>query len=252
VPILLYHYVRTNPRPADGAGFRLSVTPANFAAQIGLLRAGGAHTVSLAQLMRALQGLDRLPSHPVVLTFDDGYADFATTVAPLLAAQGMTATDFVVTGFLGRTGYMSAVQVRQVEALGMTVGAHTVSHVDLTRLPPSIALVQIELSRQRLQELTGANVDDFAYPYGRHSADVDRMAAEAGFRDAVTTTGGEFQYLSQRFELRRLSVTGMDTMASFAAKVRLTLPRGPAAAAPAGAGPPAAGREAAEVRLRRS
>jgi hypothetical protein len=106
VPILLYHYVRTNPRPADRAGFRLSVTPATFAAQVGLLRAGGVHTVSLAQVMRALQGLDRLPSHPVVLTFDDGYADFATTVAPLLAAQAMTATDFVVTGFLGRTGYM--------------------------------------------------------------------------------------------------------------------------------------------------
>jgi peptidoglycan/xylan/chitin deacetylase (PgdA/CDA1 family) len=252
VPILLYHYVRTNPRPADRAGFRLSVTPANFAAQIGLLRAGGAHTVSLAQLMRALQGLDRLPSHPVVLTFDDGYADFATVVAPLLAAQGMTATDFVVTGFLGRIGYMSAVQVRQVEALGMTIGAHTAGHVDLTRLPPSIALAQMEVSRQRLQELTGATVDDFAYPYGRHNPDVDRMAAEAGFRDAVTTTGGEFQYLSQRFELRRLSVTGMDTMASFAAKVGLTLSRGPAAAAPAAAAPLAAGREAVEVRLRRS
>ncbi|MDB5065092.1 MAG: hypothetical protein JWM18_1526, partial [Chloroflexi bacterium] len=64
--------------------------------------------------------------------------------------------------------------------------------------------------------------------------------------------GGEFQYLSQRFELRRLSVTGMDTMASFAAKVGLTLSRGPAAAAPAAAAPLAAGREAVEVRLRRS
>jgi peptidoglycan/xylan/chitin deacetylase (PgdA/CDA1 family) len=148
---------------------------------------------------------------------------------------------------------MSAVQVRQVEALGMTIGAHTVSHVDLTRLPPGIALAQMELSRQRLQELTGANVDDFAYPFGRHTPDVDRMAAQAGFRDAVTTTGGELQYLSQRFELRRLSVTGMDTLASFAAKVRLTLSRTPAAAAPAGgAGPgPAAGPEPVDVRLRR-
>ncbi len=252
VPILLYHYVRTNPRPADRAGFRLSVTPASFAAQVALLRAGGVHTVSLAQLVRALRGLDQLPSHPVVLTFDDGYADFATTVAPLLAAQGMTATDFVVSGFLGRAGYMSAVQVRQVEAMGMTIGAHTVSHVDLTRLPPGIALAQIELSRQRLQELTGASVDDFAYPYGRRNLDVERMVAQAGFRDAVSTTGGELQYLSQRFELRRLSVTALDTLASFAAKVRLTVPRTPAAAAPAGADPiPAGGPEAGAARVRR-
>lgn len=252
VPILLYHYVRTNPRPADRAGFRLSVTPASFAAQVALLRAGGAHTVSLAQLVRALHGLDQLPSHPVVLTFDDGHADFAATVAPLLAAQGMTATDFVVSGFLGRPDYMSAVQVRQVAAMGMTVGAHTVSHVDLTRLPPAIALAQIELSRQRLQELTGASVDDFAYPYGRRNLDVERMVARAGFRDAVSTTGGELQYLSQRFELRRLSVTGLDTLASFAAKVRLAVPRTPAAAAPAGADPiPAGGPEPGGLRMRR-
>jgi peptidoglycan/xylan/chitin deacetylase (PgdA/CDA1 family) len=239
VPILLYHYVRTNPRPGDRAGFRLSVTPANFAAQVALLRAGGAHTISLAHLMRALQGLQTLPSHPVVLTFDDGHDDFATTAAPLLAAEGMTATNFVVSGFLGRPGYMSASQVRKVRTLGMTIGAHTVSHADLTRLPPTIARAQIESSRRALEELTGAAVDDFAYPYGRHNAAVDRMAAEAGFRDAVSTIGGELQYLSLPFQLRRLSVTGLDTLASFAAKVRLPLPG--RLAASGGSDPPFAG-----------
>jgi peptidoglycan/xylan/chitin deacetylase (PgdA/CDA1 family) len=237
VPVLLYHYVRNNPHRADTAGFRLSVTPANFAAQVALLRAGGAHTVSLADLVAALQGRAQLPSHPVALTFDDGYADFATTVAPLLALDGMTATDFVVSGFIGRPGYMSAAQVRLVRAMGMTVGAHTVSHLDLTRLPPEIALAQIELSRQRLEELTGAAVDDFAYPYGRHDPAIDRMAEEAGFRDAVTTTGGGAQYLSERFRLRRTSVTGLDTLRSFAAKAGLPAPRTPAAAAPGGADP---------------
>jgi peptidoglycan/xylan/chitin deacetylase (PgdA/CDA1 family) len=255
VPILLYHYVRTNPRPGDRAGFRLSVTPANFASQVALLRAGGAHTISLTHLMRALQGLQTLPSHPVVLTFDDGHDDFATTAAPLLAAQGMTATNFVVSGFLGRPGYMSAAQVRWVRTLGMTVGAHTMSHADLTRLPPSIARAQIETSRRVLEELTGATVDDFAYPYGRHNAAVDRMTAQAGFRDAVSTTGGELQYLSQRFQLRRLSVTGLDTLASFAAKVRLPLPGRPATAPGPSGGPdprPAGGAEFFGLPLRRS
>jgi peptidoglycan/xylan/chitin deacetylase (PgdA/CDA1 family) len=224
VPILLYHYVRTNPKPGDRAGYRLSVTPAAFAAQVALLRTGGAHTVSLAQLLRALEGREALPPHPVILTFDDGYKDFATTAAPVLAAEGMTATAFVVGDFVNSPGYMSATQIRQVRGLGMTIGAHTMDHVDLTRLPPALARAQIEGSRRVLEELTGATIDDFAYPFGRHNDSVDRMAAEAGFRDAVTTAGGELQYLSERFDLRRTSVTGSDTLASFAAKVRLPVP----------------------------
>ena len=239
VPILLYHYVRTNPKPWDRAGFRLSVTPTAFAAQVALLRAGGAHTVSLSQLLRALEGKESLPPHPVILTFDDGYKDFATTAAPLLASQGMTATDFVVGDFLGSPGYMSAAQVRQVRALGMTIGAHTMDHVDLTRMPPALARAQIEGSRRVLQDVTGAAIDDFAYPFGRHNPAVDRMAADAGFRDAVTTAGGELQYLSERFDLRRTSVTGGDTLASFAAKVRLPLPSR-RVFGPAGAGDPVA------------
>lgn len=223
VPILLYHYVRTNPKPWDRAGFRLSVTPTAFAAQVALLRADGAHTISLFQLLRALEGKETLPPHPVVLTFDDGYKDFATTAAPLLASQGMTATAFVVGDFIGSPGYMSAAQVRQVRGLGMTIGAHTMDHVDLPRMPPALARAQIEGSRLVLQELTGAAIDDFAYPFGRHSPAVDRLVAEAGFRDAVTTAGGRLQYLSERFDLRRVSVTGGDTLASFAAKVGLPL-----------------------------
>ena len=226
VPILLYHYVRINPHPADRMGFRLSVTPAAFAAQVALLRADGAHTVSLAEVMRALEGRGTLPSHPVVLTFDDGHDDFATVAAPLLAAEGMTATTFVVTGFLGGHGYMTAAQVREVRALGMTVGAHTVAHADLTRLPTSGARAQIEASRAALQQLTGATIDDFAYPYGRHDPDVDLMVAEAGFRDAVSTAGGDLQYLSRRFALRREAITGADTLWSFAAKAGLPPPRG--------------------------
>jgi peptidoglycan/xylan/chitin deacetylase (PgdA/CDA1 family) len=224
VPVLMYHYIRVNPRPSDRTGFKLSVTPRSFAAQIALLRADGVHTVSLGDVVRALRGQGTLPSHPVVLTFDDGYVDFATTAAPLLAARGMTATAFVVSGFVGRPGYMSEDQVRRVQALGMTIGAHTVSHVDLTKLPPAIAQSQIEASRLSLQELTGEAVVDFAYPYGRHNRAVDRLVAEAGFRDAVTTACCDTQYLSLRFDMRRVAVTGYDTLAGFAAKARLPLP----------------------------
>ncbi|HZB97982.1 MAG TPA: hypothetical protein VE219_05230, partial [Candidatus Sulfotelmatobacter sp.] len=76
VPILLYHYIRVNPNPNDRAGWSLSVTPENFEAQMRYLKAVGANTVTLADVRRAVDGGAKLPPHPVVLTFDDGYEDF--------------------------------------------------------------------------------------------------------------------------------------------------------------------------------
>ncbi len=102
VPILYYHYIRTiSPTPQHALGFALSISPGLFVRQMRLLHVEGAHTITLATLMAALAGKATLPPHPVVLTFDDGYADFATTAEPVLARFGFIATDFVVSGFLG-------------------------------------------------------------------------------------------------------------------------------------------------------
>ncbi|HEV7467035.1 MAG TPA: polysaccharide deacetylase family protein [Candidatus Dormibacteraeota bacterium] len=224
VPILLYHYVRTNPVASDREGFRLSVTPASFARQMALLHADGAHAVSLAEVMRALAGGPPLPPRPVVLTFDDGHDDFAYRAVPVLQDNGLTATSFVVPGFLGRSSYMTVDQLHAVVAAGMTIGAHTMHHVDLARVSPSVAADEITRSRSVLQQLTGQPVDDFAYPYGIFTSRVVAMVASAGFADAATTEPGARQYASQPFLLRRSEVGGYDTLGSFAQKAGLPAP----------------------------
>jgi peptidoglycan/xylan/chitin deacetylase (PgdA/CDA1 family) len=218
VPILLYHYIRGNPRVADREGFRLSVTPANFAQQMALLRADGAHTVSLGDVMAALAGGPPLPPRSVVLTFDDGHDDFAFRAVPVLEANGFTATNFVVPGFLGRSSYLSVAQLQSVAAAGMTIGAHTMHHVDLAVMAPAIADEEITRSRAMLQELTGQPVLDFAYPYGIFTPAVEAMVEGAGFRDAASTEAGTLQYASQPFILRRTEITGYDGLASFATR----------------------------------
>jgi len=224
VPILLYHYIRGNPRANDREGFRLSVTPANFAQQMGLLAADGAHTVSLDDVMRALSGGPPLPRRPVVLTFDDGHDDFSFRAVPVLQSYGFTATNFVIPGFLGRSSYLNVAQLQSAVAAGMTIGAHTMHHVDLAAVSPSVARDEISRSRSVLQQLTGQPVLDFAYPYGIFTNRVVGMVRQAGFRDASTTEPGTRQYASQPFLLRRTEVSGSDTLGSFARKAGLPPP----------------------------
>ena len=224
VPILVYHYIRIVTNPNDRLGWGLSVTPAEFTAQMDWLRRAGGHPVTLAQLMKALSGGPALPPHPVVLTFDDGYADFATAALPVLLSDGFVATDYVVSGFLGRSNYMTVAQVQQADRDGMVIGAHTVHHVDLVALPAAAAAGEIDVSKSTLQQVLGHPVLDFAYPYGYSDASVATMVADAGFDDAVTMNPGTQQCASWRYLLHRTRVGGGDTVWSFAAKAGIPGP----------------------------
>jgi peptidoglycan/xylan/chitin deacetylase (PgdA/CDA1 family) len=233
VPILMYHYIRVNPVLHDRLGDSLSVSPRDFAAQMAMLRRAGVHTVSLTDVVGALGGGPPLPAHAVVLTFDDGYADFSSAALPVLRANGFRATVFVVSGFVGRPGYMSAAEVVAAARSGMTMGAHTVHHVELAHIPARLARVEIEVSRQQLERLTGQPVDDFAYPYGDTSRAVQAMVAAAGFHDAVTTVSGSSEEPRQQFSLTRVRIEGGDNLAGVAAKGLRPLGLRPAPAGPA-------------------
>ena len=219
VPILMYHYIRVGPGARDPLGASLSVSPRDFAAQMAALKRTGVHTVSLGDVVAALGGGRRLPAHPVVLTFDDGYRDFSTAALPVLEADGFTATVFVVSGFVGHPGYMTAADVAAAAAAGMTIGAHTVHHVALAHTPAALARVEIEVSREVLERLSGQPVADFAFPYGDTSRAVQAMVVAAGFQDAVTTLYGSSEAPWQQFSLSRVRIEGADTPASFEAKV---------------------------------
>jgi peptidoglycan/xylan/chitin deacetylase (PgdA/CDA1 family) len=224
VPILEYHYIRAENNPKDPLGERLSVAPLVFQAQMDWLKEAGGHTVTLAAVMAASQRGPRLPAHAVVLTFDDGYSDFATAAVPVLVGDGFVATSFVVPGFLGRSSYMTSAQVLGVAATGMVIGAHTMNHVDLAAVNAGSAWFQIEQSKLFLESLVGRAVPDFAYPYGDFNAQVVGQLQRAGFRDAVTELGGDRQCFGGRYALPRTEVIGGYSLARFAAIAGIKAP----------------------------
>jgi peptidoglycan/xylan/chitin deacetylase (PgdA/CDA1 family) len=227
VPILYYHYIRAiTPTAQNQLSVALSISPALFAQQMTLLHLEGAHPITLAMLMDALEGKTALPAHPVVLTFDDGYADFATNVEPVMVRYGFVATDYVVSGFLNRPRYMTAAQVQQMDAEGMVIGSHTVDHVNLATMPLPLALAEIEGGKAALEQLLGHPVLDFAYPYGAFTPAVEQLVQQAGFRDAASTIGGDAQSLAARFELRRTELGGAPSLNAFAQDAGLPVPSG--------------------------
>ena len=224
VPIVYYHYIRVNLNPSDHLGYELSVTPPNFQAQMDWLRIAGGHPVTLQAVVAAMNGGPPLPPHPVVLTFDDGHSNFATAAVPVLLRDHFVATSFVVPGFLGTTSYMTVSQVQQVSAEGMVIGAHTVHHLNLSRIPPQVAAIEISASKAILEQMIGKPVLDFAYPYGGYDPTVMGLVQRAGFRDAVATTWGTQQCTSIRYAMHRFEVLGQDDLAAFSTEAGIPAP----------------------------
>jgi peptidoglycan/xylan/chitin deacetylase (PgdA/CDA1 family) len=215
VPILMYHYVRVVTDRSDRMGFALSVTPSDFADQMEWLAHNGFHTITLEDLNAYLGGERGLPARPVILTFDDGYADFYTTALPILRSHDFTAVAYVVSGFIGRSGYMTAAQVEAADRAGIEIGSHTVDHANLTTQSSINLSYQLSASKQALEQLLGHPVLSFCYPSGRFNARVVAAVRAAGYRDATTTMFRFVRTQKERYIWGRLRITGGESLGQF-------------------------------------
>jgi peptidoglycan/xylan/chitin deacetylase (PgdA/CDA1 family) len=219
VPILMYHYIRVNQDPRDRLGFALSVTPSDFAVQMDWLTRNGYHPITAEDLYAYLSGASGLPSRPVILSFDDGYSDFFTGALPILRSHDFKAVAYVVSGFVGQPGYMSAAQVFEADRAGIEIGSHTVNHVDLAKASAGGLRYQLTASKQALENLLGHPVESFCYPSGRFNTGVAAAVAAAGYHDATTTQFGFAHALPDRYVWGRLRVSGGESLPQFASAV---------------------------------
>lgn len=219
VPILMYHYVRVVDAASDPLGYGLSVEPQQFDEQMAWLVAHGYQTMRMDALAQCLGDARRsCPPHALALTFDDGYSDAFSHVLPTLQRYGLTATFYVISDFVGRPGYLSWAELAVLRAAGMEVGAHSVSHVDLTALDEVEAKRQIAQSKADLSRALGIEVRSFCYPAGRYDRAIEGFVEAAGFLSATTTRGDADEY--DLMALPRLRVAGGMTIAQFAALIQ--------------------------------
>ena len=185
------------------------------------LKENGYHAVTQMQAFNALVRGGRLPSRPVLITFDDGYRDVLRYAAPVLHRLHMPATAYVITDRISGpdTSFLTWGQLRRLERLGVEIGSHTVSHPDLTTLPGSRALWELHTSRRMLENHLGHPVQWLSYPAGAENPSVVELARRAGYVLAVTTQPGTGQDASHPLELHRYEVLDSTGVAGVAALV---------------------------------
>lgn len=214
LPVLTYHYVES-PRGATSHGAALTTAPIIFEKQLAALQERSYRTIFVKEIPSILtkvpspappgSRINGHPSPPVALTFDDGYADFAHVVLPLLKKYQAKATLFVVPDFIGRAGYLTRQELQDCIDSGLVeIGAHTLHHADLTRLATAAARTEITRSIAALEQDYGVTVTSFAYPFGRHTPRIEKLVEESGCTAAVTTDRGWNQSAQQIRSIKRI------------------------------------------------
>jgi peptidoglycan/xylan/chitin deacetylase (PgdA/CDA1 family) len=189
VPIVLYHSVTDRD---DGPMRRYTLTPAAFGAHMRWVAEQGFSTLTVSEYAAARRGERALPDRPLLVTFDDGYADFLDGAAPVLADHGIRATLYVTTAPVGerRRGTIAGrpmltwEELRQVGDLGVEVGGHGHDHASLDLLPPREAVRQVTTCKRLIEERLGAEARSFAYPHGHYSPRVREAVRAAGYSSA--------------------------------------------------------------------
>ncbi|MGZ4644307.1 MAG: polysaccharide deacetylase family protein [Blastococcus sp.] len=224
VPVLLYHAVTTTPG-SHIAGF--TVTPDEFARQLDAVLEAGCTPLTFGELLsvEARGGADR-PDRPVVITFDDGYADFAASALPALRARSLTSTLFVTTGWLdggttrepGPTDPMLAwSQLPELLDAGVELGAHSHSHPQLDTLTATALRDELVTPKEQLEDALGRPIDLLAYPHGYNGPRVRRAAREGGYRAAAAVRNALHRPGEDPFAVARLMVTRTTTARDVAA-----------------------------------
>lgn len=185
VPVLCYHQVRPHESGDDQYSRGVLIAePGPFGEQLDAIADAGYTTIGPEDYLEYLRTGTPLPDKPVLLSFDDGKDNQATTALPAVLDRGMTATWYIMTVVVGNSGWTTGEQIRELADAGITIGAHTWDHHDVREYSGEDWTTQFVEPRERLQELSGQEVTSFAYPFGAWKPEALPQLSEAGYTTA--------------------------------------------------------------------
>jgi len=213
VPILSYH------RFADNCDSPLCLPAHVFDQQMKYLKENGYRVISLGELLEFLEYRNSLPKKSVVISIDDGYRSVYNIAWPILKKYDFRATLFIYTDFVGVSkNAITWDQLREMKKSGFEIGAHTMSHCDLTRQNKgedteaymSRIEKELSMSKQIIDKKLNQNTVFLAFPYGRYDQSVLDMCKRLGYKIAVSVKRGSNPFFADPLALRRSQILKRD------------------------------------------
>lgn len=212
VLILNYHRLSSESNLAKkNTGDPYAITPAEFRKQLNLLRQLNIPVIPAASVTA---GSFNLP-FGICITLDDGYQSDFEFACPILEEFNFTASLFPITEFVGKEKRLNWNQLKELSSRGFAIGSHGLTHSMLTEI--SITQQQTELLHSKLliEKNTGADVQEFAFPYGQYNRQLLGLAKKAGYQTVFSTHFRMNQPAEKPFLLHRCNIRNNTSFEQF-------------------------------------
>lgn len=199
-PILMYHSL--------SEGNSLKIPPTEFRQHLEYLAAAGYYTLTPEEAYLVLTE-NKKPAEKIVwLTFDDGYLNNYTEGFPLLQEFKMDATINYIIAKEGNENYFNLTQMKEMRDSGLiSIQSHTVNHLEVNVMDEAQQQGEFGESKKYLDEQLGQNTTVLCYPAGRYAESNFDVAAETGYKLALTTEPGYASASDGLFALKRVRVS---------------------------------------------
>lgn len=212
IPTLMYHKIKDQVENTE-EDQSMSVSTANFEAQLKALLEAGYTPINFKQLQDYLEGTAGLPKKPILITADDGYFCNYTKAYPILKKYNAQATFFVTSLYVGVTNeheHFTWEQAKEMEASGLIdIQSHTHGHTLMNELNKTDVSYEIQKSFGDIEKYLGKrDVKVLAYPQFLHTSKVKEWASECGVDLQVTNLVSKYRpAATQKTDIKRIHVS---------------------------------------------
>lgn len=212
IPTLMYHKIKDQVENTE-EDQSMSVSTANFEAQLKALLEAGYTPINFKQLQDYLEGTAGLPKKPILITADDGYFCNYTKAYPILKKYNAQVTFFVTSLYVGVTNeheHFTWEQAKEMEASGLIdIQSHTHGHTLMNELNKTDVSYEIQKSFGDIEKYLGKrDVKVLAYPQFLHTSKVKEWASECGVDLQVTNLVSKYRpAATQKTDIKRIHVS---------------------------------------------
>ncbi|MCG8340487.1 MAG: polysaccharide deacetylase family protein [Cytophagales bacterium] len=223
IPILMYHKIPKQPFETQHQTY---VTQQNFEKHLRFFKRRGFTPITFQDYFAFANGFPAhklFPRKPLILTFDDGYLDNYTNMLPLMQQYGYKGVLFLLGDAKADYNFWDADQGEHYDSLmslsqkqafvkeGWEIGAHTLSHPNLTALTEEQAKHEIAESKKRLEQDLKTTIISFAYPSGYCNEKIKQLVKDTGFQFGIATDTGGLHLEDDPYQIFRVNIFPQDT-----------------------------------------
>ncbi len=170
-----------------------------------------------------------LKEKSLLLTFDDGYAHLYKYLPQFIENYKIKPLIFIPTKQIGKSNnwdyshifqncpHIDSDKIKELSETGVDFGSHSHTHCDLTSLTFNQLTIELNRSKEIIEEIIGKNINSICYPFGRYNKNVVEKSLSVGYKYGFTMKFPTKTDIS--LTIGRYPIYGFDTVFTIKQKI---------------------------------